>query len=445
MKQPNISNNHLITNLTDDELQEKTLDSEIFKAAIEYIMKEKPEFREKNLVELNDNVEFQRLLQEYMTDPPLSSTNFETLKSIKKVSSNLSSNAVLITDKEYKHALTPYKNPHAYIQQLDENFIQQLNFNPDNGTMNIKGNLLEPITLQDFKTRSNLKELDLPLLRSLYTIIYCYANKIDTNTVTIYMPTLAKHLGINLRGDRPADLFAKIKAFDNVIGVLNNGSFYRMLNFVGYNQETNSITFGSPYMNRILKALHESNTITPKKGEPYLNPHHSYLIHGTIANERNKPAIEIVNIIVTLLHQRGVDKPPKENLTANEIKKVVKQTIREELGNAENNNSDGEQVIVTKMHKKTSSIIEEIPLLTEALEKPTIDKKTKLPKTKPPKDKNRILERAFSGAYDLLRTKTDVYKYYKNLKITEIIPTVSILDYAIEISHEGINEDYKNT
>jgi len=246
-----------------------------------------------------------------------------------------------------------------------------------------------------------------------------------------------------MRGDRPQELFSKIKAFEHVIGVLDNGSFYRMLTFLGYNKQTNAITFGSPYMNRILRTLQETNTVTPKKGRQYLNPHHSYLIHGTIANERNKPAVEIVNAIVTLLHQRGIDKPPKTSLTANEVKKVVKQAVQEEFNITASKDTPDEKSPLTTMRKKISSIIEEIPILTEALEKETIDTKTNLPKPKITQDKNNILKRAFSGAYILLKTKTDVYEYFKNLQITEIIPTISTIDQIIEISHTGINEEYK--
>lgn len=429
-------------NLTNEELIQNIFDSSSVKD-IETVVKDNPQFEKLSLTDLKNNEEFQEIFKKYITKNTTVLTDSKTLKAIKKMSSNLTSNTALITDKDLKYALTPYKNPYAYIQQLDTDFFQQLEFDPLNGTMNIENNALETITLQNIKTRSNLKELDLPLLRSLYTIIYCYADKIDTDTVTISLPTLAKHLGINIRGDKPNDLFAKIKAFDNVIGVFENGSFYRLLTFLKYDKNINSITFGSPYMNKILRTLQKENTITPKTGKQFLNPHYSYLIHGTIANERNKPAVEIVNAIVTLLHQRGVEKPPKENLTASILKKTVKQAVQEELNGIENNDAFDEQSAVTTMHKKISAIIEEIPILTEALEKTTIDKKTNLPKPKITQDKNNILKRAFSGAYILLKTKTDVYKYFKNLYITEIIPTISTVDQVIKISHNGVNDYYK--
>lgn len=410
---------------------------------IENVLKDNPQFRDMNFTQLKDNKEFQQELKKYRMNNQSTSTDFKTLKSIKKMSSNLSTNTALITDKELKHALTPYQNSRAYIQQLDIDFFQQLEFDPENGAMNIKGNILETVTLKDIKTRSNLKELDLPLLRSLYTTIYTYAEKIDTHTVTIYLPTLSKHLGINIRGDKPNDLFAKIMAFEHVIGVFDNGSFYRLLTFANYDRQTNSITFSSPYMNKILRTLTEVNTVTPPGGKRYLNPHHSYLVHGTIASERNKPAIEIVNAIVTLLHQRGIDKTSKTNLTATILKKTVKQAIREEFNGAEDDTKSEEQPTTTIMRKKISAIIEEIPILTEALESPVIDKFTNLPKDKTARDKNQTLERAFSRAYILLKTRTDIYKYFNNLTITEIIPTISTIDQLIEISHNGINEQYK--
>ena len=433
-----------IGSLTDNELHDIALDPDTFKA-MDAVVRDNPQFKDMTFIQLSESRAFQQALKEYKLNNQITASDPEKLKAIKKMSSTLGGNTALITDKDLKHALTPYQNSRAYIQQLDVDFFQQLEFDPENGAMSIKGNLMETITLTDVKTRSNLKELDLPLLRSLYTTIYTYADKIDTHTVTIYLPTLAKHLGINIRGDKPNDLFKKIMAFEHVIGVLDNGSFYRLLTFANYDKQTNSITFSSPYMNKILIALTGANTVTPPKGKPYLNPHHSFLIHGSIASERNKPAIEIVNAIVTLLHQRGIEKPPKTNLTASMLRKTVRKAVHDEFSGVEDSDSSEEEQTITTMRKKISAIIEEIPILAEALKIPVIDTTTKLSKPRTAKSQNKILERAFSGAYILLKTKTDVYKYFKNLQIPEIIPTVSTIDQIIEISHSGINEAYKKS
>ena len=162
MEYTDISQNTVINNLTDD------VPAEVYNAALEAIIKEKPEFKKLGITELNANDEFQKMFRKYITENSPSSIKTETLKKIKNMIPNLDHSVAVITDKDYKHALSPYKNSYAYIQQLEKEFIQQLEFNSDNGTMNIKGNLFETITLQDLQTRSNLTELDLPLLRSLY-------------------------------------------------------------------------------------------------------------------------------------------------------------------------------------------------------------------------------------------------------------------------------------
>lgn len=305
--------------------------------------------------------------------------------------------SLTITDKIYRHALTPYKNASAYIQQLDDNFIKQLEFDPETATMSFKNQEYEPIAIQHENTREDFKELDLQLLRSLYTVIYNNYKSIDTSTVSIYLPKLCEHLGVNINTGKPYELFKKIRSFENVVGVINNAGFLKILDVIEYDKERNIITFASPYMNKILRELTLRNTETPKKGDTFINPHYSYLVHGDIAKERNKIAIEIVQRIIVLLHQRGVNKDRA----------------------------------YTEAHIKYQTIVNEIPVLNEKIQS---DMSTK--------NKNNYLERAFSKANKLLSSRTDAYKYFKNLKIPEMKTTMSTLDDVITISHEGINELY---
>ena len=313
----------------------------------------------------------------------------------------LSSYSATITDKHYRYALTPLENNAAYIQQLDENFIQQLEFNPESGIMSFKQKSHEPIQIKNAATNKNIKALDLQLLRSLYTIIYSNAKSISTDTVTVYLPTLTKHLGIRISNSKPNDLFKKIRAFENTVGVLSGGAIYKLLDFLKYEPEGNLITFASPYMNMILRQLGRKNIKENKKGEEYISPHHSFLVHSNMANERNKPAVEVVQVIVTLLQRRGENGGEKINgMTAASI--------------------------------KFSTIIEQVPELRDKLEGNTTTA-----------NKNKYLKRAFQKAYELLRSKTDIYKYYNNLSIPEIIPTTTTTGGVITITHAGKNKDYK--
>ena len=324
----------------------------------------------------------------------------------------LPDNVALITAKHHAHAFTPVKNSTAYIQQLQADYIDTLIFDNETGRIQFKGeNFHEEVTLQKLSTRQAVKELDLPLLRSLYTIIYSNAEMIRGGEVSVYAPTLCRHLDIDIQAGKPADLFKKILAFKDVVGVMGK-SFYKMLEFSSYENETNIITFSSPYMNKILRALQNNPAYKVAIGKTggFMKPAHSFLIHGSIYKERNKPAIEIAISLVTLLQQRG------------EAKRFTKEDKKVAV----------ERLPDTTAHIKFSTLIKGIPLLAQTIQEQSSTK-----------NKNLIIQRAFAGGLELLRTRTDVYKYYLNLNIPDYIPTMTQLNRNLDMTHEGINPDYK--
>ena len=133
-------------------------------------------------------------------------------------------------------------------------------------------------------------------------------------------------------------------------------------------------------------------------------------MYSTIANERNKTAVEIVNRIITGLQQRGAI--PDAKLKQNKRKRNIPP--------------------IRISYKITyNGIIDGIPTLTQTLE------------TSSTANKNVQLARAFEKAFELLRTKTDVYQYYINLKIPETAPTTTTLTDTMAITHEGVNGEYK--
>lgn len=332
--------------------------------------------------------------------------------------------AMIITDKNFRHALSPYRNETAYIEQLNDEFIQQLEFDKESGRISVKGQQYS-MTIQELKTKRTLSELDLPLLRSIYTALYKTQTEIDTDTVTVYLPAFAKHMGIRIDTGKPNDMFAKIRSFDGCIGIMKDGrhhSFYRLLSLIKYDARANTMTFASPYMNRIYWAIKEQNT--GKKNKTKELPAYSFLVHGDIASERNKKAVEIVAAIVTLIQQRGEQKPEEEKaVTAKQLKKTVTQAVNASFTL---NATEQEETVKTKAHIKYRTLIETIPSLCEQLER-----------TKTASAKNTILQRAFSKAFELLHTKTDLFTTYKNLRIDESIPTMSLLDETLCITHEG--------
>ena len=116
---------------------------------------------------------------------------------------------------------------------------------------------------------------------------------------------------------------------------------------------------------------------------------HSYLVHSSITKQRNKAAVENVNIIVTLIEQAGDNIP----------------------------------------RIKASTIIERNPQLQQRLE--TVKNKTDLLKT------------TFTKTWELLRTETDLLTTYKDIELPDpkdpaFIPTAKTVNTLVfKFPHKG--------
>ena len=315
--------------------------------------------------------------------------------------------ALSITDKDYQHALTPYINKFAYIALLDADFFSKLSF--EGGKLSYIGSDVGPAEVREAADNGRkteiVKTLDIQLLRTIFTAIYNNAISVHGGNITVYLPAFCKAMGVDVQTGKANDIFGKINQFSTFLGYTDGGSFYKLLSFSKYDADANTITFDSPYMNMIIQKIQERNTITEKNGEQHLNPGYGYLVHTDIANERNKAAVEIVQIIVALLLQRG----------------------------GKNFDSKGKRRKGEKVtgHKKFSAIVDEIPMLKDRIE------------GSDQSNINRQLSRAFKKAYELLKTKTDVYQYFVNLEIPDVVPTATTLKLILTYAHDGINPDYE--
>lgn len=316
-----------------------------------------------------------------------------------------------ITDRKYQFALTPRRNSIAFISVLDAELMEQMVF--EGGKLNLLKSGMEPATIKR-KTRDGLKtvkELDLPLLRQLCTAAYTTAKSADINTITVYLPAFCKEMGIDMQGGKPVDLFGKLEAFNHCIGVFEDGSYWKLFELLGYDKEKNTLTFATPYINRLFLAIARNNTKQLKSGKTYETPAYSLLMHSTTASERNKAAVEIANRLITGLQQRG-------HVPDAELK--------------QNKGAQGIEPGIVTYSVSFSTIIDDIPLLRDRLDA-----------AKSTQQKNQTMRRAFTGAYKILKTKTDAYKYYINLSIPEIVPTVTTIDNLLRITHYGKNGKYK--
>lgn len=298
--------------------------------------------------------------------------------------SKLPTSLAVPTLKKYQYSMSLYQDGGAYLQPFTS--TDGLTFK--GGKLYFKGEIQEisEVELQNLKTKEGIETIDLPLLRVFYSIVlYQFEQtkfKEVKDFITLTVPELAEILGkqSNLNKKDLNDLLIKVQSFHNIVGVLHgtrNGkptqSYYPVLNFEGYDEKKNTISFSSPYMNYLIKTIYNISIRKDKNGKPKLKASgeplrlatHSYLINSNISTERNKAAVENVFIIVQLIEQAG------ENLP----------------------------------RIKASTLIERNPQLQERLENST--------------NKRQLLKRTFSKTWELLRSKTRLAEFYEGIELPD--------------------------
>lgn len=328
----------------------------------------------------------------------------------------------LITNQMYINAMTYNDDNAAYLQPLKS--ADGLMFK-DNKLF-FDGLPASTARIKHLYTKDNIEDFDLPLLRVFYAIIlnkfkqtWVEDRSID-ETITIYYPDLAKQLGKSMNISR-TDVEATINSilsFRNIMGITEKGNnILPVLVYMGEDREKNTITFASPYIVKIIKDLYKASirknkqglAMKKKDGSPQMLPAYTYLPNLTLAKERNKKAVEIVCIVVPIIENAGTHGTP---------------------------------------HVSARTIIERNQMLKQSLEN-----------TSDTSNQNKILKRAFSKAWELLVTQTDLSVKYKNIQLpiipnssikdpkekkrlerefrTKWIPTMSNLDMVFEFPHEG--------
>ena len=310
---------------------------------------------------------------------------------------------------KYQYSMSLYQDGGAYLQPLSS--TDGLKFK--NGKMYFDGARMREVSeveLQNMKTKEGIDDIDLPILRTFYSIILTQFEasgyKVLQDVLTMSVPTLAEFIGLqsNLNKKDIGRVIEKTQSYHNIVGVVHgtrNGkpvqSLYPVLNFEGYNDKTNTISFSSPYMNYVIKTVYnlslrkskDGKVKLKKNGEPLRLASHSYLIDSSIAKERNKAAVENVVILVTLIEQAGDNIP----------------------------------------RIKASTLIERNVQLAERLEAA--------------KNPRSLLKTTFTKTWELLRTKTRLQEAYKDIELPEpddpaFMPTMKTLDKVVfTFPHKG--------
>ena len=321
---------------------------------------------------------------------------------------------LVISDDKYKHALTPQKNKTAFIAVIDPKAFDGLTI--QDGYLRLDDEIMGRFGQYIKGKYEDISEIDLPLLIQCYTAAFKALHSSDSHTITVYQPQFFKEMGIDRHGSKSADIMKKITAFRDLWGYLaTDNTLVKVFDLIEINEKNQTMTFAAPYMIRIWEKLDAKNHIerNSKKGEliSYDRPYHNSLVHSTIANERNKTAVELVYLMTSGLLQRGFI-PDGKTYNRKQIKNIP------------------QGIITYSVTFRT--LLKNAPLLRNR-----IDSYSSI------SDKNRALRRAFEKAYSLLETKTDAQQYFCNLQWQTFIPTMTTLDAVLTFTHEGKDGKYK--
>ncbi|MCQ2408869.1 MAG: hypothetical protein MJ065_10145 [Oscillospiraceae bacterium] len=239
------------------------------------------------------------------------------------------------TLQNYQYVMSLKASGNAYLQPLAS--TDGLKFS--DGKMYFIGNDIQPVSeveLQNMTTNEGIETIELGMLRIFYSIILTEFEKTRykelRDVITLYVPDLAECMGLqrNLNKQAIQRIIDTIQSFHTIVGVMHgtrNGkpsqSLYPVLNFEGYDDKRNTISFSSPYMNMVIKTVYKLAIERKKNGEPKLThrgdvvrkPSHTFLVKTSIVKERNKAAVENVLIIAQLIEQCGDHTPHISALT----------------------------------------------------------------------------------------------------------------------------------
>lgn len=320
---------------------------------------------------------------------------------------------IAISDKKYKFALTTKRNKSAYIQVVKPGFFEKLDFT--GGVITWDREVAGVIRNNRRGSYEDIQDIDPALLTQIYTAAVKAHKSHNGYTITVYFHKFLREMGIDPGKNNAPDIMRKLQSFENCVGVMQGtGIIAKLFSIIEINAADDTMTFAAPYIFRLIDELESKNKIERKTKDgdyEYIAPYHNMLVYSTIANERNKTAVELVYLIIAGLHQRGkvpdANTYAKKNMQHRDPRLVTYQT-------------------------SFGSLVDDTSILSGRIEA-----------YKSTADKNKALRRAFEKAYQLIETKTDAGEYFIDLQIPKIIPTISTLDDKLTITHHGVNGDYR--
>lgn len=352
-----------------------------------------------------------------------------------------------ISNPDYSGWLSERPNKYAYISYTgDKHYFDKIKADPEG---NLYEQLQRSVSEQDKRARKAIKEgrffddrplehehINASLLQAILKVALENPRSEDDRYLYLHVPTLAKELNEHYRTNldeydetgalkdeaakqrteaanndstyNPPNFMDLISDLNYWVGVINNMPTQIIsINQVDY--ATNTIRIDAPYIYDLIREERARSEINAKKKEKKLiNPGYDYLLHTSIATEKDKIAVDLAITIINRILQRGTKNYEAEGeAPADEQNKTITLKV------------------------KYKDLIDETPALKMAYNGAKA------------KYKYDILNRKFKTAFKILKNKTDLYSYYVDLNIPNTPPTTRTIDSYLVITHQGINKNYK--
>lgn len=175
--------------------------------------------------------------------------------------------------------------------------------------------------LKEITDRNRIRSIDIILLYALYTIMLKDAEKHKAReTHTIYIPDLLTFMGytVSITTDQLGRVINSFLGFRGVVGVLREDKRivrYAILTDITVDEESNTISFKSPYLSRLISAMAKESIRRDRSGKAKIRMDgeyqrratNAYEVFARIAKEgdRNAAAVENVILIVSGAKRAG--------------------------------------------------------------------------------------------------------------------------------------------
>ena len=376
---------------------------------------------------------------------------------------------------DLKDALNAYS-----IYRLPSNVDLKQAFD-DTGKLNV-------LMLQD-KPLEGLTQIHTAFLMAVVQAVSLTQIDDGDNTISFYLPAMCRELGIDPRtysskrraGQdyaemRLAAMLEIITPFDPFVGRTPDGSFYRVLTFVSYDKDSETMTISVPYFYR-------HKAITEQRATGQKHPQLNRLMHSSAVNEPNRAAVELANRILTGIVKRGVRadyrtynaEPKKVAETVTRTSKDGQRTTTTTVYDTGSQTDDTPAPSKTVTYKvKYQTLIDDCPQLKNELDEiingkgkaereaeernasaEEIKKAREKDKKTIPQRVNKKLKDVFTAAFRIIAEKSDAPARYLDFTLPTTtrtvkgkkskaydVPTKSTLARYMVITHRGRNPQY---